>query len=349
LKRIILFCVVFFLLIGSTFGCGKPKTQAEQLIGTWIGSAKEYGNIELDKNGNFKMFDDSTEIKGKYSLPANNKFTITIQDQPSTFDITLDGNIFKIIFPQQEGQAAQPPMEFKRATAKDLADIKQKRDAANKAKEEATKNLDEGKKLSQENYAVFETTLGTFKLELYFDVAPKTVTNFVNLINKGFYNNVIFHRVINDFMIQTGGFTADGKAKDVGYKFDDEINAKSLGLAAEVIQQYTQAGYVYSDTLKSMKLDYGVLAMANAGPNTNGSQIFIITKKDGVNYQDSKPWLIGKHTGFGKVVSGMDVVLKIQKVPTDSTQTGSDPNAQKQDKPLTNVVITKAYLEPKNK
>ena len=348
MKNKFVILLLLTLLVVNVLGCKRTKTQAQEIVGIWVSATAGYGNMEFDKNGVFRMFDESTEIKGNYSLPANNKLTISMlnaegQEQPSTFDITLEGNVFKIIFPEYMGQEQQPPMEFKRATSKDLAEFKNRKDEAEKAKEEATKNLDEGKKLSQENYAVFETSMGTIKIELLFDAAPRIVTNFINLINKGFYNNIIFHRVISDFMIQAGGLDAEGTPKNVDYKLNDEINAKSLGMTDEVIKQYTQEGFIYNDTLNSIKLDYGVIAMANAGPNTNGSQIFIITKKAGVNYyEDNKPRLIGRHTGFGKVISGMDIALKIEKVPTDQTE-----GSPSKDKPIANVVINKAYLELK--
>ncbi len=154
-------------------------------------------------------------------------------------------------------------------------------------------------------YAVIETDKGNIKLELYPADAPKTVANFVSLINRGFYNGLKFHRVISDFMIQSGDPKGDGTGGP-GYAFGDEINPWSLGLSEETIKSYEAQGYKYTKDLTSHKMTPGALAMANAGANTNGSQFFIVTQQD-------QPHLDGKHTVFGRVVEGMDVVLKIQQ------------------------------------
>jgi peptidyl-prolyl cis-trans isomerase A (cyclophilin A) len=130
--------------------------------------------------------------------------------------------------------------------------------------------------------AVFETNQGTFKVELFEDQAPKTTKNFSDLVKEGFYNGVIFHRVIDGFMIQGGDPTGTGRGGP-GYTIPDEF-AKGLRHGSE-----------------------GILSMANAGPNTGGSQFFITLA--------ATPWLDGKHAIFGKVVEGMDVVRKIAKVP----------------------------------
>ncbi len=130
--------------------------------------------------------------------------------------------------------------------------------------------------------ATLHTNLGAIELELFDDDAPKTVENFRKLVSDGFYAGVIFHRVIPDFMIQGGDPTGTGSGGP-GYQFEDEIN--------------------------DHKLVRGALAMANAGPNTNGSQFFIVTA-------DACPWLDGKHTVFGSVTSGMDVVNAISQVKT---------------------------------
>src|SRR6516165_6388004 len=131
--------------------------------------------------------------------------------------------------------------------------------------------------------ATLQTNHGTIELELFADDAPKTVENFVKLSRDGFYDGVIFHRVIPDFMIQGGDPTGTGTGGP-GYKFDDEDNDR--------------------------KVERGALAMANAGPNTNGSQFFIVTA-------DACPWLDGKHTAFGRVTSGMDVVDSISQLDRD--------------------------------
>ena len=132
--------------------------------------------------------------------------------------------------------------------------------------------------------ATLQTNHGTIEVELFDDDAPKTVENFRKLAADGFYNGIIFHRVIPDFMIQGGDPTGTGRGGP-GYQFEDEINEH--------------------------KLTHGALAMANAGPGTNGSQFFIVTA-------ESTPWLDGKHTVFGRVTSGMDVVDDISSVDTDA-------------------------------
>jgi len=132
--------------------------------------------------------------------------------------------------------------------------------------------------------ATLHTNRGAVQLELYPDDAPKTVENFVSLARQGFYDSVIFHRVIPDFMIQGGDPTGTGSGGP-GYQFEDEFN--------------------------DHKIERGALAMANAGPNTNGSQFFIVTA-------DACPWLDGKHTVFGKVTSGMAVVDKIAQAERDA-------------------------------
>jgi peptidyl-prolyl cis-trans isomerase-like 1 len=135
-------------------------------------------------------------------------------------------------------------------------------------------------------YAVIETTMGTIELELYEKETPKTVKNFIGLAEKKYYDGVIFHRVIADFMIQGGDPTGTGRGGEsiYGKPFADE----------------------FVPTLKHSAA--GILSMANAGPNTNGSQFFITLVPT--------PWLDGKHTIFGKVVKGMDVVQAIGKVKT---------------------------------
>jgi len=157
--------------------------------------------------------------------------------------------------------------------------------------------------------ATISTAKGNIVLELYPKVAPKTVANFVTLASSGFYNGTKFHRVVADFVVQGGdplSKTDDPKVGTggPGYYFEDEINAKVLGLTDEQIAELEGIGYRYSSTLQSMPVKVGVIAMANAGPNTNGSQFFIVTTKD-------QPSLNGKHTVFGKVTKGMDVVKKI--------------------------------------
>src|SRR4051794_15756197 len=132
--------------------------------------------------------------------------------------------------------------------------------------------------------ATMSTNHGDIEIELFDADAPKTVENFRTLARKGYYDGLSFHRIIRDFMIQGGCPRGDGTG-DPGYKFEDEINQH--------------------------KVVRGALAMANAGPNTNGSQFFIVTTGEA-------PWLDGKHTVFGQVTDGMDVVDKLEGLPTDS-------------------------------
>ncbi len=153
--------------------------------------------------------------------------------------------------------------------------------------------------------AVIETAKGSIKLELFASDAPKTAANFVALINQGFYNGLTFHRVVPGFVIQGGDPKGDGTGGP-GYTFEDEINPWSLELSEDVIKSYEAQGYKYIHDLISHKITVGALAMANAGPNTNGSQFFIVTEED-------QPSLDGKYTVFGRVIEGMEVVRKIQQ------------------------------------
>jgi cyclophilin family peptidyl-prolyl cis-trans isomerase len=157
--------------------------------------------------------------------------------------------------------------------------------------------------------ATFETTMGNFKIELFNDLAPKTCRSFMDLAERKFFDGIIFHRVIDGFMIQGGDPTGTGTGGP-GYTIPDEFGP---GLAHDAP---------------------GILSMANAGPNTGGSQFFITLA--------ATPWLDGKHAIFGKVIEGMDVVEAIGKVKTGPT-----------DKPITQVVINKLYIsgdpEKKNK
>lgn len=167
------------------------------------------------------------------------------------------------------------------------------------------------KALPEKVLATMETAKGDIQLELYPKVAPKTVLNFLTLAQQGFYDGTKFHRVIDDFMIQGGDplSKTDDPAVGTGgpgYTFEDEINPKSLGVPDGLIAQYEAQGYKYNYKLKSLPVNPGYIAMANAGPNTNGSQFFIVTTKP-------QQHLYGKHTVFGKVVKGMDVVLKIKQ------------------------------------
>jgi peptidyl-prolyl cis-trans isomerase B (cyclophilin B) len=140
--------------------------------------------------------------------------------------------------------------------------------------------------------ATMKTSEGDITIELFDGDAPKTVENFTKLAADGFYDGLGFHRIIPDFMIQGGCPRGDGTGGP-GYTFEDEINEH--------------------------KIVRGALAMANAGPNTNGSQFFLVTK-------DECPWLDGNHTVFGRVTDGMDVVDRIEAVPTDARDAPLEPS-----------------------
>ena len=148
--------------------------------------------------------------------------------------------------------------------------------------------------------ATIHTNHGAIELELYPADAPKTVENFESLAAKGFYDGIVFHRVIPDFMIQGGCPNGTGTGGP-GYTFDDEFNEHPIVR--------------------------GTLAMANAGPNTNGSQFFIVTA-------EATPWLDGKHTAFGRVLDGMDVIDTIEAQPTDA-----------RDKPIDDVRMERVVVD----
>ena len=160
--------------------------------------------------------------------------------------------------------------------------------------------------------ATIETDKGNIELELNREAAPNTVDNFVKLSKDGFYDGTTFHRVVQDFVIQGGDpLSKDPNDKNIGsggpgYTFNDEINPKSLGLDDSKIEQLQSYGYTFNFLLKSIPHKVGTISMANSGPNTNGSQFFIITTKDQSD-------LDGMYTAFGQVVSGMDVVQKIEQ------------------------------------
>ena len=241
-----------------------------------------------------------------------------------------------------------------------------------------------------------ETSMGTIKIELWPEIAPKTVVNFADLANgtkewtdpktmknvkKPFYDGLIFHRVISNFMIQ-GGCPLGTGTGNPGYKFEDECynsseeikgkitdnviakkvidelvlgylkgqQAKGEALDQEFMDYFKSAQkndfaelrkhpveyYLKKSGKKSLTIgkdlkatvDYGTIAMANSGPGTNGSQFFIVTKKGGT------PWLNGKHTVFGKVIEGMDIVLKI-----DGVEKG------KGDKPIIDIIMKKVRVK----
>lgn len=178
--------------------------------------------------------------------------------------------------------------------------------------------------------ATIKTNQGEIKIKLFEKQAPMTVENFVRLAKKGYYDSTIFHRVISDFMIQGGDPEGDGTGGESiwGHPFEDE----------------------FSDELFNLR---GALSMANSGPNTNGSQFFIVQNKnmpkrfirelDGAGYpkeiikaykQGGTPWLDNRHTVFGQVIEGIEVVDKIAKVKKDNT-----------DKPVEDVIIEKISID----
>lgn len=155
---------------------------------------------------------------------------------------------------------------------------------------EQTNTMNDLTLVKEYSQAIIKTSLGDITVKFYGEESPATVENFLKLAQTGFYNGVRFHRVIKDFMIQGG----DPNSKD-----DDWSNDGIGG-----------PGYQFADEFNSHKLVAGSLAMANAGPNTNGSQFFIVTA-------ESTPWLDGKHTNFGQIVAGMEVVKKIEALEVD--------------------------------
>ncbi|MBN2478834.1 MAG: peptidylprolyl isomerase [Parachlamydiales bacterium] len=158
--------------------------------------------------------------------------------------------------------------------------------------------------VAKEQIVCLETTQGTIEIKLFENIAPKACENFLSLVKKHYYDGIIFHRVIKDFMIQTGDPTGTGRGGQSiwGKPFEDEVRAD-----------------VAFDKV-------GIVAMANAGPRTNGSQFFITTAKT--------PWLNMNHTIFGEVIKGMDVVQKIENVKTGLM-----------DKPEKTQKIIKAYIK----
>ena len=168
-------------------------------------------------------------------------------------------------------------------------------------------NQEEVMETTEFTRAAISTNFGDIIVKFYNEDAPKTVANFTKLASEGFYDGVKFHRVIKDFMIQTGDpLSKDDSKQDLwgtggpGYRFEDEFN--------------------------DHKLVKGSLAMANSGPNSNGSQFFIVTV-------EATPWLDGRHTNFGEVIEGMDVVDKINAVATEGS-----------DRPVTPVIINEIRL-----
>ncbi len=203
--------------------------------------------------------------------------------------------------------------------------------------------------------AVIKTNYGDITIDLFEKDSPVTVNSFVYLSDKGFYDNLTFHRIIRDFVIQGGDPQGTGLGGP-GYKFEDEIDADAIGLGSLKVYQATflrsfypldvldrykndsvkdfyqkQGGYKYiSGKGSKQKFVPYVIAMANSGPNTNGSQFFITTKNSNTEYLD------GKHTVFGRITAGYDVVDKIESVSTNS-----------EGKPTSQVKITSIKINKK--
>jgi peptidylprolyl isomerase len=168
--------------------------------------------------------------------------------------------------------------------------------------------------------AVIKTNYGDIEIDLLEENAPVTVNNFVFLAQDNFYDGVKFHRVVEDFVIQTGSrLSLDENAFNdgvggPGYRFDNEINFSSLDLTDEEIEQLQNAGFQSKEGITSVDLEQYTVAMANAGPGTNGSQFFIVTAESD---DDSIQALNGRHTVFARVTSGQDVVEEIEQVEID--------------------------------
>ena len=191
----------------------------------------------------------------------------------------------------------------------DLEDLYNKKGAKDASDKEVPNKEQPEQPMAQERQTiVMKTNQGDITFELFNDKSPKTVENFVKLAKDGFYDDTRFHRVIKDFMIQGG----DPQSKDVSL-------AAQWGTGGP--------GYQFEDEFNDEPLVRGSLAMANSGPNTNGSQFFIVTL-------DATPWLDGKHTNFGKVTDGLDIAMGIE-------QTATGPG----DRPLEDMMINSIEIK----
>lgn len=195
----------------------------------------------------------------------------------------------------------------------DLMDTKEQanknvQNAMDQENKKINEALDEGTTDYVQKYtaAVLETNLGKIKVKFYNADSPKTINNFLQLADQKFYDGTKFHRVIKDFMIQGG----DPNSKD------DDWSDDGMG----------GPGYKFADEFNAHKLVRGSLAMANSGPNTNGSQFFIVTA-------EATPWLDGKHTNFGEVIEGLDIVDKIENAKVGAN-----------DHPLEDIVVKNITL-----
>jgi len=178
--------------------------------------------------------------------------------------------------------------------------------------------------------AVVKTNFGDFELDLYEENAPLSVNSFVFLASENYYDNVRFHRVARGFLVQTGDRNTldsdpdnDGEGGP-GYVFQDEINWESLNFSKAKIQQLSSLGFTSKANVISRHLEHKSVAMANSGPDTNGSQFFIVTSASG---DSAVKGLEGRHTTFGKVISGWEVIEAIENVEVDDP-TSSSPRPQ---------------------
>lgn len=349
MKKFIVASFLLIFCIGVVAGCGfTTKSGVEQdrknIVGVWLEVTPDVGNFEFEEGSSFRVFDSlqTQEVKGSWEIPYQGRLNLKADGNAIVnFGYSFQDDQLSIWPEQREGES----ITLKKATQKDVNELQKKAkeyaDTIQKKEQEdpqtkqdnvepdkgtLTMKQEEAKK--ERKIVVFETTEGNMELAIYPKVAPKTASVFLDLVETGFYDGIIFHRVIPQFMIQCGGMTADGSQKPNVPMFKDEINPEILGLANNLIDEYTRQGYEYDYTLPSLPITYGMLAMANAGPNTNSSQIFIVTKFDGCK------WLDGKHTVFGECIEGMDVALNIQNVPRDDL-----------DKPTEDVIIKKAYIK----
>jgi cyclophilin family peptidyl-prolyl cis-trans isomerase len=351
MKKLLVFTFLLLFSVSVIAGCDSAKKSGveadrDSLIGVWLEVTPDVGNFEFEEGGAFRIFDSlqTQEMKGQWEIPHQGRLNLTAEGNVAVnFGYSFQDDQLEMWPEYKEDQSVQ----LKKATQSDLNDLQKKASEYAKTVQEKNKEeselreekqeteIDKGKLSMKQEEAkkerqivVLETTAGNMELAIYPTVAPKTASVFLDLVESGFYDGIIFHRVIPQFMIQFGGTTADGSPKPDVPMFEDEINPEILGLTNNLIDENTRQGYQYDYTLPSLPVNYGMVAMANAGPNTNSSQIFIVTKYDGCK------WLDGKHTVFGECIDGMDIALQIQNAPRDDM-----------DKPTEDIIITKAYIK----
>ncbi len=246
---------------------------------------------KFNKNFKFKIKNSTTIFKHGHLFIS----LVTL-----TFTLTLSGCLFR-------SPSVQPTFdEYKKASQYSL---NQKPSAAKSAEtaSNANNSMSNNETATLEfSQATLKTSLGDITFKFYSE-SPQTVANFIKLTKSGFYSGVKFHRVIKDFMVQTG----DPNSKDNDWSNDGQGGP----------------GYQFDDEINNHKLVRGSVAMANAGPNTNGSQFFIVTA-------EATPWLDGKHTNFGEIIAGLDVLDKIAAAETNAN-----------DHPLQDITINSIELK----